>query len=153
MSMQIILIEGNKKICFDLKDLESVSFELNKEENTYIEDEERKLIDRINMELDLIGINYKLKGRLYILDAILYIVQGMDKDYKYTSVYQYLADKYKVLTTSITKAIQTAINDAWKNTPQEDIERHYTIKTSYNKGVPTPTAFIYFYVNKLKAYN
>lgn len=113
------------------------------------EDKEKMIEDLINEELDLIGINYKLKGRKYLFDAILYTIQGKEKETNITAI-QYIASKTALLTNSISRAMQTAINEAWRNSPIEDLKEHYTAKINYNTGVPTPTEFICFYDEKIR---
>ena len=54
-------------------------------------DEEEKISNIINNELELIGVTSKLKGREYIHDAILYLVQD---DSNKINVIQYLVKKY-----------------------------------------------------------
>lgn len=106
-----------------------------------------KLCREINEELDLIGISYKLKGRDYIFDAVYYLLTNDNND---ITVFQYLSNKYKLLTSSISRAIQTAINHTWRTTAIEDLRTHYTAQINYNTGVPTPTEFIYFLVKKIR---
>ena len=106
-----------------------------------------ELCDRINHELDLVGISYKLKGREYLFEAIYYLLTKDDPD---ISVFQYLSSQYKLLTSSLGRAIQTAINHAWRTTAIEDLHTYYTAPVNYQTGVPTPTEFIYFFVKKLK---
>lgn len=113
------------------------------------EDKEKLLSDFINSELNLIGINYKLKGRQYIYEAILYILNDEENSQEFSAI-QFLANKHKLLTSSISRAIQTAINEAWRTSAIEDLRKYYTAKINYHTGVPTPTEFIYYYVEKAR---
>lgn len=113
------------------------------------EDRDKMISDFINSELNLIGINYKLKGRQYIYEAILYILKD-EENSKEISAFQYLANEHKLLTSSISRAIQTAINEAWRTSAIEDLRKYYTAKINYHTGVPTPTEFIYYYVEKAR---
>lgn len=112
-----------------------------------IENEEEKISNLINNELELIGVIEKLKGREYIHDAILYLVQN---DNNKINVIQHLTNKYKKSGTTITNGIQNAIIHAWRVTPIEDLEKYYTARVNYETGIPTPMEFIYYYVNKIK---
>ncbi len=114
-------------------------------ENT--ETEKEKISKLIESELELIGVTSKLKGREYIFDAILYLIENENND---TSVIQYLVKKYKKSSTTITNGIQNAIIHAWRITPIEDIEKYYTARVNYETGIPTPMEFIYYYVGKIK---
>lgn len=112
-----------------------------------IEDNESRISDLINHELDLIGVTTKLKGRKYIHDAILYLIQNENSN---VNVIQYLTKIHKKSGTTITNGIQNAIIHAWRVSPIEDLETYYTAKVNYETGVPTPMEFIYYYVDKIK---
>lgn len=114
----------------------------------YSEEDKNKIINElINQELDGIGINYKLKGREYIFEAISYLIQNDDTE---ISIFQYLANNHTLRISSISRAIQTAINELWRTTAIEDLKEKYKAKINVNTGVPTPTEFIYYYVEKIK---
>ena len=112
-----------------------------------IEDDENRISTLIDHELDLIGVTVKLKGRKYIHDAILYLIQNENSD---VNVIQYLAKIYKKSGNTITNGIQNAIIHAWRVSAIEDLETYYTTKVNYETGVPTPMEFIYYYVEKIK---
>ena len=112
-----------------------------------IEDNENKVSDLINHELDLIGVTSKLKGRKYIHDAILYLIENENSN---TNVIQYLTKIYKKSGNTITNGIQNAIIHAWRVSAIEDLEMYYTAKVNYETGIPTPMEFIYYYVDKIK---
>lgn len=112
-----------------------------------MESEENKISNLIDNELDLIGVTEKLKGRIYIHDAILYLVQN---DQTKINVIQYLTKMHKKSGTTITNGIQNAIIHAWRVTPVDDLEKYYTARVNYETGIPTPMEFIYYYVNKIK---
>ena len=61
-----------------------------------------------------------------------------------------IAEKHKVSTPSVERAMQNAINKAWKTSDIDTLEKYYTGKISSEKGSPTITEFIYFYANKIK---
>ncbi len=111
------------------------------------ENEENKISNLINEELELIGVTSKLKGREYIHDAIMYLVQD---DSNKINVIQYLVSKYKRSATTINNGIQNAIIYAWRITPPDDLMKYYTARINLGTGIPTPMEFIYYYVNKIK---
>ena len=98
--------------------------------------------------MDLIGIGNHLQGRKYLCDAIYFILQN-DKDCK-VPIVQYLVNKYKKSSSTISRAMQNAILHAWRVTPLEDLSTYYTARINYETGVPTPTELIYYYANKIK---
>lgn len=112
-----------------------------------LENEEEKISNIINNELEMIGVTSKLKGREYIHDAILFLVQD---DTNKINVIQYLVNKYKKSATTITNGIQNAIIHAWRITPPDDLVMYYTARINLDTGIPTPMEFIYYYVNKIK---
>lgn len=109
--------------------------------------EEDRISSIINDELELIGVTSKLKGREYIHDAILYLIQD---DSNKINVIQYLVKKYKKSSTTITNGIQNAIIHAWRITPPDDLVKYYTARINLDTGIPTPMEFIYYYVNKIR---
>lgn len=115
--------------------------------NALIGNNEEKISNLINAELDFIGISPKLKGRKYIYDGIKYILENEKNQ---ASVIQYLTNKYKKSGTTITNGIQNSIIHAWRITPIEDLEKYYTARINYETGIPTPMEFLYYYVNKIK---
>lgn len=116
---------------------------------TPIEREER-IKERINLELDLIGISNHLKGRKYLYDAILYLLEGNKEENE--TVFNYVANLYKVGNSSVGRAMQTAINRAWRTSPTDELEVHYRARINYNTGVPSPTEFIYYYEKKIRKF-
>lgn len=110
-------------------------------------DEQEKISNLINHELELIGVNPKLKGREYIHDAILFLVQNEDSN---ISVIQHLTKVYKKPASTITNGIQNAIIHAWRVSAVDDLLKHYTSTVNHDTGVPTPMEFVYYYRDKIK---
>ena len=112
-----------------------------------LEENENKISDYIYHELDLIGVTPKLKGRQYIHDAILYLIQNPNSK---VNVIQHLTKIYKKSGNTITNGIQNAIIHAWRVSSVDDLLTYYTAKINYETGIPTPMEFIYYYVDKIK---
>ena len=112
-----------------------------------IEDDEEKVINLIDAEMDLIGIPEKMVGRSYIREAIIYLIENEGNDD--INVIPYLTKKFKKSATAITNGMQNAINYAWRISPTEDLEKYYTARINYVTGVPTPMEFLYFYSKKI----
>ena len=112
-----------------------------------IKSQEDKISNCINNELDLIGITQNLKGRQYIHDAIMFLIQNEQSD---ESLTQYLSKLHKKSSSTITNGIQNAIIHGWRVSAIEDLENHYTAKVNYQTGIPTPMELIYYYVSKIK---
>ena len=108
-----------------------------------------KLEDIINNELNLIGIGLHMQGRKYLFDSIYYLIMNSNASEKISAV-QYLVNKYKRSSSTISRNMQNAILHAWRVSSLEDLETYYTAKINYESGIPTPTEFIYYYADKIK---
>jgi len=102
-------------------------------------------IQRIQRELDFVGISPKAVGYQYLTDAILLTYQDPAPH-----LCRKLSEKYHKTDVSIERAMQNAINRAWRITDPDDLLEHYTARIRSDKGVPTMMEFIYYYVNILK---
>lgn len=112
-----------------------------------IQEKENKVSDCIHYELELVGITSKLKGREYIHDAILFLIENEKTD---INVIQHLTKIHKKSATTITNGIQNAIIHGWRVSAVEDLMEHYTAKVNHETGVPTPMELIYYYRDKIR---
>lgn len=112
-----------------------------------LKDEKSKISSYINKELANVGITSKLKGKTYIHDAIMYLIENENSG---SNIVTYLSNLHKKSATTITNGIQNAIYHAWRITPIEDLTKYYTARINYETGVPTPMEFIYYYKDKIK---
>ena len=103
------------------------------------------LDSRICKELDEIGINPKHKGRQYLREAIALISER-----KQPNISSVIADRYSTSAASVERAMQHAVNRAWKLTDIDTLITSYTARINPAKGVPTTTEFIYYYADKIK---
>ena len=115
--------------------------------NLIFEDNEKKISNLINQELELIGVNSKLKGREYIHDAIMFLIKDENSN---ISAIQHLTKIYKKPASTITNNIQNAIIHAWRVSAPDDLLKYYTSTVNHETGVPTPMEFIYYYRDKIK---
>lgn len=100
---------------------------------------------RIYRELDWVGISPKNIGYRYLADAILLIMKNPS-----ANVYRELAKNYQKSDASVERAMQNAINRAWRISDIEELLTHYTAKIHSEKGVPSTLEFVYYYANKIK---
>ena len=112
-----------------------------------LKESENKISECIYQELDLIGVTSKLKGRQYIHEAILYLIENENKG---DNVIRYLTKIYKKSGNTITNGIQNAIIHAWRVSSIDDLEKYYTARVNYETGIPTPMEFLYYYRDKIK---
>lgn len=104
-----------------------------------------KLMIRIHREFDLIGISPKLIGYKYLADAVLLAIENNS-----SHLIPQIAQKYRKSDASVERAMQNAINRAWRSSDIEDLLSHYTAKINLERGVPTTMEFIFYYVRKIQ---
>jgi DNA-binding NarL/FixJ family response regulator len=104
----------------------------------------KRIVRKITAELNRIGISPKLVGYRYLIDAIQIIMKEPTHN-----VCSIIGNTYHKTEASVERAMQNAINKAWKTSDINDLLLYYTAKISSDKGVPTVTEFIYYYVHKL----
>lgn len=109
------------------------------------EQHRKRLFRRIQRELDLIGISPKAMGYQYLTEAIFLVITGQSSNLCST-----IGQKFHKTDSSVERAMQNAINKAWRTSDIDELAKHYTAKIRSEKGVPTMTEFIYHYATKLK---
>lgn len=109
------------------------------------ESKDKRLIQKIQHELNLIGISPKVVGYRYLTDAILATINEPK-----TRIFRVLGEKYKKTDSSIERAMQNAINRAWRTSDIDDLLTYYTARIHSQKGVPTIMEFIFYYANKIQ---
>lgn len=107
----------------------------------------QRIYRRVIAELTHIGISQKAKGYQYLIDAILLLIDAPQQQ-RLSSV---IGSKYGKTEASVERAMQNAINRAWKTTDIDDLLRYYEARINSERGVPTSTEFIYYYANKIRA--
>ena len=106
---------------------------------------EKRLIRLIDIELNQIGISPKAIGYKYLTDAILLVMEGHTNNLCTT-----IGDKYSKTDASVERAMQNAINNAWRSNDIDELLKHYSARINSDRGVPTLTEFVYYYANKIK---
>jgi ActR/RegA family two-component response regulator len=111
------------------------------------DDRRNRIYHRIDLELDLVGIRARLKGRLYLREALY--VQIHSKKERGSGIEE-VAAKYNFTYASIIKTMQTAIDDAWDSGDAEELRQHFTARITAKSGVPYVSDFIHFYSEKIR---
>jgi hypothetical protein len=109
------------------------------------EQKKKRIIRKISLELDYVGISPKAVGYRYIVDAIAMIIHK-----PVNNLCAIIGAKYGKTDSSVERAMQNAVNKAWRTSDIDDLAEHYKAKISSDKGVPTITEFVYYYANKIK---
>lgn len=107
---------------------------------------ESRIKKRIYIELEKVGIHPRFTGHKYLIDAIFLIISDQPNNVSVT-----IAKKYGKTHTSVERAMQNAIDRAWKATDIQELLKHYTAIIRSEKGVPTIIEFISYYGNKIKS--
>jgi DNA-binding NarL/FixJ family response regulator len=108
-------------------------------------EKQQRIKNRIIAELDRIGIPPNAVGRKYLIDCIILIINEQNE-----RIYTTVSGKYAKTEASVERAMQNAVEKAWKTTHIDDLEKYYTARISSSKGVPTIMEFIYHYAEKIK---
>lgn len=107
-------------------------------------DMNRKKISRIHRELDLIGVSTKTLGYQYLTEAILIASTGQR-----LNITPILAEKFQKRAGSIDRAMQTAIDRAWRTADIDELTLYYTAKIRSDKGSPSTLEFICYYADRI----
>ncbi len=105
----------------------------------------KRINRRIISELNLVGVSPKAVGYQYLIDAIHIVIEKPTQN-----ISAIIGEKYGKTNSSVERAMQNAINRAWRTADIDDLLLYYTAKINSDRGVPTITEFIYYYANKIK---
>ena len=106
---------------------------------------EQRIKRRIHSELNHIGISPKSIGYNYLAEAIQLIINDSSKDFSTT-----IGERHTKTNTSVERAMQNAIQSAWRSTDINDLAKYYTARIHSSKGCPTLMDFVYYYATKIK---
>ena len=105
----------------------------------------KQLKKRITRELDLFGISPRVVGYEYLSDAIFMLAEK-----PVSNVSRILGEKYKRTSSSVERAMQNAINSAWRRLSVQELSQLYTAIIRSEKGVPTILEFTTYLARKVK---
>jgi len=108
---------------------------------------EDTITEKIEAELDMLGVSRKYVGRNYIAEALkLSFAKGGEAT---SSLIREVADNEQKEYSSVVRAMETAIKNTWYDN-KEEAEKHYTVRVDKRRGYPTPSDFVHFYKEKLQ---
>lgn len=102
-----------------------------------------RMLHIIHEELDAAGLNHCQMGYGYLAEAILLY---LEKDNLYLA--PTLSARHQKSTLSVTRAMQNAIDSAWKKTTDFSPMHEITIHSS--RGIPTVSDFVRHYGNIIR---
>ena len=112
------------------------------------EERSSRILRLIDTELDLIGIRRRYKGHTYLSEAIFLHLTERKATSK--SVLVQVAERNHLNYSSVFRAVETALKNAWNTSCIDDLQEHYTARISTSTGIPSPTDFIRYYADKIR---
>ena len=112
------------------------------------EERNSRILKIIDIELNLIGVRTRYKGRAYLRDAIFLLLTKSKSDSK--AVLVQVAERNNLNYSSVFRAVETAIKNAWNSSCIDDLQTYYTACITTGTGIPPPTDFIHFYADKIR---
>lgn len=109
-------------------------------------DNEKALRRIISTNLKQVGIPVNSLGYTYLTESIYLLITG-----KSNNICTDISVKYRKTNSSIERAMQNAINKAWRTADIEELAACYTARINPARAVPTLTEFVYYYVDKIKS--
>ena len=106
---------------------------------------EKRIRAFIVSELEKVGISPKAVGYKYLISAISLLVDGEER-----SLPIVIGEMYGKSSPSVERAMQHAIDRAWKVNDPDELFKYYTARVSTGRGAPTVTEFVYYYANKIE---
>lgn len=106
---------------------------------------EKRIQRRIWTALDRIGINQKSIGYKYLEDAIAITIKE-----PVPRICGVIGDKYNKSEASVERAMQNAIDRAWRTTDINELYSNYKARIRSDRGTPTVTEFIHYYARTIK---
>ena len=108
----------------------------------------KRIIQRINAELNMVGIPIRLKGRDIFIKGIYNLSRKAKGEPETT--FEDISKEENTSYNNILRNAQTAIKHAWDNTPIETLEKAYTAPIRKDIGIPGPTEFLHYYADKIR---
>lgn len=105
-------------------------------------EQDELLMQEISESLLNLGFRVKLKGYVYVREAIYYYMKSCLVKSINAEIYTKIAQKYNVTTSSIDRAIKTSIEDTWYRKGLNDCHALFmwsVVNTEYH---PTNSEFI-----------
>lgn len=108
---------------------------------------ENKMRDFVQDEFNKLGLSVKNAGYNYLVDAVILAANGENQNWGKT-----IGKKFGKSDSSVTHAMQYAIDNAWTNGDINNLQKYYTAQLRKDKYVPTANEFVFFYKQKLISY-
>ena len=98
--------------------------------------------------LNEIGVPYRLSGREYVAEAVLYVIKNGRAGVTLT-LYPYIGRKYEVSQACVERSIRTVIDVVFK-TYNEKVQEIFSTTTNNQTGKVSNSEFIYGLVSYLQ---
>lgn len=126
------VIQSNKKTAIDSNHEESHQHK------------QQRFATRVMAELDHVGIPPNAVGRKYLIDGIMLVINHQNEKINLA-----ISRKYGKTEASVERAMQNAIEKAWRTSPIDDLMKYYTARVHSSRGVPSVMEFLYYYAERI----
>ena len=106
--------------------------------------QENRMRDFVQDEFNKLGVSVKNKGYGYLVEAVILAANGENQNWG-----RIIGEKFGASESSVTHAMQYAIDNTWTNGDINNLQKYYTARLRKDKYVPTANEFIFFYKQKL----
>lgn len=107
-----------------------------------ISEENDPIMQQISKSILTLGFKPKLKGYIYVKDAIYFYIINPQADISIGDIYAKIAQKHDITTTSVERAIRNLIIAAWYNdgiNKQHELFQYSYLQSAYH---PSNAEFI-----------
>lgn len=98
----------------------------------------------VQEEFNNLGLSVKNAGYEYLVEAVLLAAKGENQGWG-----KLIGEKVGKSESSVTHAMQYAINNTWSNANINNLQKYYTAPLRKEKYSPTTNEFVFYYKQKL----
>ena len=109
------------------------------------QEKENRIRKRLKAEFMKVGMSPKMKGYDYMVYGVDLFARQPQKNLTAA-----IAEEFGVTKVSVERAMQNAIDKAWKTADVEDLVANFKAKIHSDKGVPTIMEFVCYYADLIK---
>lgn len=108
------------------------------------EQTENRMRKFVQDEFIKLGLNVKNAGFEYLVEAVILAAKGENQGWG-----KIIGEKAGKSESSVTHAMQYAINNAWSNANIDNLRKYYTAPLRKDRYVPTANEFVFYFKQKL----
>ncbi|MBD5632091.1 MAG: response regulator [Clostridia bacterium] len=108
---------------------------------------ETKMREFVQDRFNELGVRVKNEGYDYLVDAVILAAKGQNHNWG-----KIIGDKINKNESSVTHAMQYAIDNTWSHGDINNLKKYYTAPLGKNRYSPTTSGFVLYYKQKLISY-